>query len=118
MYYDLKQFTLGVDPNLNVDVLHHDHVLDVPGVAVDVFHHDPFLDVPGVTKVIEKNENDYHHAWFVLCPSNNKKFPSLENIPVPTFVSILPNIPSGLNYTERLPVMKQNNDRPRAYQQN
>ena len=53
MYYDLKQFTLGVDPNLNVDVLHHDRFLDVPGVAVDVFHHDLFLDVPGVTIVIE-----------------------------------------------------------------
>ena len=118
MYYDLKQFTLGVDPNFNVDVLHHDRFLDVPGAAVDVFHHDPFLDVPGVTILIEENKNDYHHAWFVLCPSNNNKFPSLENIPVPTFVSILPNIPSGLNYTERLPVINPNNGRPRAYQQN
>ena len=99
MYYNTKDLQL----------VHH--------LKFDVFHQDPFLDVPGVTTVLEENENNYYHACFVLCPISNKKLASLVNIPVPKFVSILPKISSGLNYTERLPVINPNNIRTRAYQQ-
>ena len=99
MYYNTKDLQLVDDLNF------------------DVFHQDPFLDVPGVTMVLEENENNYYHACFVLCPINNKKLAISESLPLPTFVSILPKTPSGLNYTERLPVINPNNGHTRAYQQ-
>ena len=99
MYYNTKDLQLVDDLNF------------------DVVHQDPFLDVPGVTMVLEENENNYYHACFVLCPINNKKLAISESLPLPTFVSILPKTPSGLNYTERLPVINPNNGHTRAYQQ-
>ena len=97
LYYDVKQVQEWKDEPMD------NNFITTKRLQTDTFH-----DVPGTTNVLGEHANYYYHACYILCPLNGHIFNSEKTFPIPTHVSIVSSMSSGLNYTDRLPIVNPN----------
>ena len=97
LYYDVKQVQEREDEPMD------NNLLTSKQLKTDMFH-----DVPGIINVFKEHANYYYHACYIICPLNGHIANSEKTFPIPTHVSIVSSMSSGLNYTDRLPIVNSN----------